>query len=287
MRKPSAFTHTHPTNAAHHGCAAGTVVRLCDSRFTTPGEFDQIAYMANTALSQRRALLSILKIVAPGLSDKKATTYSKCTPTPTVQPIVLQQPGYKVRWYVNCTLRPFQVTTLSFRIDIAGLTLRGLPDLTDALVNSLLLLRKSLQNLDMVVYGGTLPVKLGALSRLQRLIIYYYCLIGGLPANLLLGLQSASEVTIRQYAGAEQYQPFGVQCGITGPVPPEWFIKTQSTTTMPVWQQPGKSLQVLDLSSNRLTGYLPDITAWTQLQMILLSNNEFSGGVSTCDMPTV
>uniref|UniRef100_A0A383W6G3 Peptidase C1A papain C-terminal domain-containing protein n=1 Tax=Tetradesmus obliquus TaxID=3088 RepID=A0A383W6G3_TETOB len=88
---------------------------------------------------------------------------------------------------------------------------------------------------------------------------------------------NAWEVTIREYAGAEQYQPDGVQCGITGPVPPEWYTPTINAQGAPL--TPAKSLQVIDISGNKLSGSLPDITAWKNLQLLFLSNNQFNGPV--------
>ncbi|WIA12826.1 hypothetical protein OEZ85_006454 [Tetradesmus obliquus] len=85
------------------------------------------------------------------------------------------------------------------------------------------------------------------------------------------------EVTISEYAGAEQYQPDGVQCGITGPVPPEWYTPTINAQGAPL--TPAEWLQVIDIRGNKLSGSLPDITAWKNLQLLFLSNNQFNGPV--------
>lgn len=257
-------------------------MQVCSDRFAQPGELDKVAIIANNTLAQQRALVSVLRRVAPGLTKTRFSKYSTCKPTPTIQPEVIQQKGFKVRWYINCTLEPYAITTLSFRVDIAGRvdsTLQGsFPNLNETLMYPILSLQSSLQLLDMVVYGGRLPTQLGALSNLQRLLVYYFCMKDGMPPNLLYGLQNAWEVTIREYAGAEQYQPDGVQCGITGPVPPEWFTPTKDASGADL--NPATSLQVIDIGGNKLSGSLPDINTWPQLQNLYLSNNRFEGGVS-------
>ncbi|WIA11601.1 hypothetical protein OEZ85_011706 [Tetradesmus obliquus] len=40
----------------------GSFVRLCDSRFTIPGEFDKVAFVSDNKLLQQRALISILNL---------------------------------------------------------------------------------------------------------------------------------------------------------------------------------------------------------------------------------
>jgi hypothetical protein len=180
-------------------------------------------------------------------------------------------------------MNPYAITTLSFRIDVNGTpdsTLQGsLTTLNETLMYPILLLKDNLQALDMVVYGGSVPPQLGALSNLERLLVYYYCMQGGMPPNLLYGLQNAWEVTIREYAGAERYQPDGVQCGITGPVPPAWFTTTTDVSGGTL--VPAASLLVIDISNNKLSGSLPDILGWPTLQNLFISDNEFTGGVST------
>jgi hypothetical protein len=261
---------------------AGTSLQVCNNRFADPGELDKVAIIANNRLAQQRALVSVLRSVAPVLPNNLIRKYSTCKPTPTVQPLVIKQKDFKVRWYVNCTTSPYAITILSFRIDVAGTnssTLEGsLPTLNETLIYPILSLRNTLKVLDMVVYGGTMPSQLGALSNLQRLLVYYFCMTGGLPPNLLYGLQSAGEVTIREYAGAEQYQPDGVQCGISGPMPSEWFTVTRDALGAELI--PGAVLTTMDISGNKLSGSLPEINTWKSMQLLFLSNNRFDGGVS-------
>jgi hypothetical protein len=257
-------------------------LQVCNNRFADPGELDKVAIIANNRLAQQRALVSVLRSVAPVLPNNLIRKYSTCKPTPTVQPLVIQQKEFKVRWYVNCTTSPYAITILSFRIDIAGTnssTLEGsLPTLNETLMYPILSLRSTLEALDMVVYGGTVPSQLGALNNLRKLLVYYFCMQGGLPPNMLYGLQGTSELTIREYAGAEQYQPGGVQCGITGPMPPEWYTATSDASGANLL--PGPSLNTMDISGNKLSGSLPEINIWKNMQLLFLSNNRFDGGVS-------
>jgi hypothetical protein len=261
---------------------AGTRLQVCNSKFATPGELDKVAEISNSKLAQQRALVSILKLVAPGLSQQQLKKQSTCIPTQTVQPVELQQNGFLVRWYINCTLNPYAVTTLSFKVDIAATpdsTLQGsLPTLNATLLYPILALRDGLEQLEVQVYGGELPVQLGSLVNLDRLLVFHYCMAGGLPPNLLLGTPKLALLWISEAAGAERYQPDGAQCGITGPVPPEWYTLTPDATGTMV--TPGASLQTIALSENKLSGSLPDILSWRELQLLFLDNNEFSGGVS-------
>ncbi|WIA31728.1 hypothetical protein OEZ86_002604 [Tetradesmus obliquus] len=79
------------------------------------------------------------------------------------------------------------------------------------------------------------------------------------------------------YAGGEQYQPYGLQCGIVDPVPPEWFTTTKDESGNMV--APGRLLIDVDVSNNHLTGNLPDIRAWPHVGSLSLAHNKFSGGV--------
>jgi hypothetical protein len=255
---------------------------VCSSRFATPGELDKVAEISNPKLAQTRALVSVLKLVAPALTNEELAQYSKCTPTPEVRPVELWQNGFVVRWYINCILNPYAVTTLSFKVDVAATpdsTLQGsLPTLNETLLFPILALRDGLQQLEVQVYGGELPVQLGSLLNLDRLSVFHYCMTGGLPPNLLLGTPKLGLLWISEAAGAERYQPDGAQCGITGPVPPEWYTPTPDATGTMV--TPGASLQTIALSENKLSGSLPDILGWPALQLLFLDNNDFSGGVS-------
>jgi hypothetical protein len=151
-----------------------------------------------------------------------------------------------------------------------------LPLLDETLMYPILAL-DGFEALEILVYGGHLPIELGALSNLNRLSVFYYCLTGGLPPNLLFGLQKAWLVWIGKFVDAEWYQPQGAKCGIAGPIPDQWFEMDASSAV-----KPGTDLQVLELSNNKLTGTLPDISNWTSLQMLFLSNNEFNGKVRVC-----
>jgi hypothetical protein len=262
--------------------SAGKVLRVCSPRFAVPGELDKVAIIISSTLAQQRALVSILKLVAPGLSPQELKRHSTCKPTQVVQPVVLRQSGFDVRWYINCTMKPYVVQALSFKIDIRATpdsTLQGsLPTLNEALVYPILLLRDGLEQLEVLVYGGNAPVQLGSLSKVWFLSVFHFCMTGGLPPNLLLGLPDLKELRIGEFAGAEQYQPDGALCGITGPVPPEWYTPTTDAAGNDV--TPGAALQSVELSDNKLSGSLPDILGWRQLQLLFLANNEFSGGVS-------
>lgn len=259
-------------------------MQLCDSRFTIPGELDKVAFVDYYKVSQQRALVSILKSMAPSSTDDEVAIYSNCTPSYSIRAgfRILSERGYKLSWHVNCTLSPYQITKLIFRLSLEvppNAQLQGaLPALTPNIMNSILLLKDSLENLDMLVYSGTIPAKLGALNKLQTLVVRHYCMSGSLPPILLLGLPNIYRINIGQYAGGEQYQPCGLQCGIVGPVPPEWFTTTKDESGNMV--APGRLLIDVDLSNNHLTGNLPDIRAWPHVGSLSLAHNKFSGGVS-------
>lgn len=150
---------------------AGSVVRICDSRFTTPGEFDNVAFVADRVISHQRALVSILKSVAPSLTDEEVAEYSYCQPGPSNAHSMLQERGYKVNWIVDCAWNPYRITVLVMTLEITArpnAQLQGvLPALTRSVMSSILLLKDGLESLDMVVYSGTLLAELGALSKLQ------------------------------------------------------------------------------------------------------------------------
>jgi hypothetical protein len=124
-----------------------------------------------------------------------------------------------------------------------------------------------LQQLRLSIGSGTLMPQLAALTSLQSLNLYHYCLRGSIPAQLIDGLPKLEYLRITPVAAAAgATDPAGGLCGVSGTLPNIGRVPRLAL------------LEQLDLSYNQLTGQLPQILL-SLAGVILLQRNRFSGSI--------
>ncbi|WIA11339.1 hypothetical protein OEZ85_011462 [Tetradesmus obliquus] len=303
-----------PTEAGNTACAApgissctlhykdinvtqlqpGSTVRVCNPNWAKgPEQFYRVAYLSGVpSLSgfkpdmpakEAAALWTLARIATAQLGDLYSNLVSRDTIVVQCAPGQVG-PGQVYSWLSPTTGAKFEyaagcsdvrnadgtrnVTSLEMVVGAAPEQpdpSKVHPRLDDAMLYPLLRLQ-SLQRITLLVYGGLLPAQLGSLSRLKIIVIQHYCLTGALPPFLLRGLPDLSVLDVSRELGRTYVSPTGEQCGISGPVPAQW----QSTQS---------KISFLKLAYNRLSGKLPNISSWLQLQSLLLQSNRFDGEV--------
>lgn len=177
--------------------------------------------------------------------------------------------AYKLEWGVYCADRINRTTGQSEKVVSAiyiGYLLGSdtknfasfVPELTEDIGHMLLSLM-DLTQIYIYVRNGTLPPQLGALPKLESLIINHFCLSGSLPPQWFPSLSSLKQLMVSPSTEAVGYvDPEGASCGLSGSIPETWFVKRSSITN-------------LDLSGNALSGRSAPILVPTDIITQLLS----------------
>jgi hypothetical protein len=208
------------------------------------------------------ALRSLLKTIAPDLAQDTVDNSLRCEPR--ADPLdpsdgaITTHAGNTIVWKIDCANESEYASQvfnwpnetnpavgLAFRVTgPVGIPARQVnPTLSNDVVYSLLQLPE-LKRVAMVVYGGSIPVQLGALPVvLEDLEIRHYCLQGTLPPTLLQSWPLVARLVISKNdeANAGGFEdPEGAVCGLTGSIPHTWFIVNNASR-----------MTTLDLSGNR------------------------------------
>lgn len=255
----------------------GKELRICNMSGLVPADRPEdriVPYFSDGAVRQGRALKALLQAIAPArgstvrnLKDVSVplTLREQCAGgwLPEFAGAVAGSVGFKGRLAIECNAANqvtfISVGLVSFASASSGAQVRRESQQLLTALRSFTELRE----LVIIIGDGELPPQLGALSaKLKDLRIYYYCVRGGLPPNLVAGLAGLETLTIQSLDASDTRGD--TTCQLSGPVPPEWSA-TRSR------------IQKIDLAGNRQSGPLPTFQNWRLVRQIRLHKNAFSG----------
>ncbi|KAF8069582.1 hypothetical protein HT031_001699 [Scenedesmus sp. PABB004] len=257
-------------------------VKICGlSQLQRPREFYSVAAFGDPEVAQIRALLGIVKALAPKFTPdaSKAGRLSWWLCETYAHPVAAYLPdraGKFQLWVeaVDSDHSPQSVKECiahmgkearAGKLALWGSVPASFPAFSDALLYPLLNLTGLVEiELRMFVSDGLakLPPQLGALQHLEKLAILH-CMEGALPPNWLPGWPSMRYLSLTSSSDDSS-------CGLTGTIPSAWL------------EARAPHLWFLRLARQRLSGELGAefATAFPALQALYLGNNTFTGALS-------